>query len=80
MTKHDILRQEDDTSISGILPDVAYPRGKALMISTVDPDTNVPTFVLASGRCDGFMMQASRVGPGLTDKEQAFGFNTGHSV
>ena len=75
MTKHDILRQPEGT-ISGILPAIAYPRGKALMVQGIDPDTGVRTFALATGRCDGFMTRASRVGPGLTAEEQAFGFNT----
>ncbi len=63
-------------TISGTLPATAYPIGTPLKISDINADTLQKTLVLASGRSDGFMTRASRVGPGLTDSElvdQSFG-------
>ncbi len=67
-------------TISGILPAVALPVGKALMRGSVDADTEQVTFVLASGRADGFLARASRVpddglnGNPRTAEEQLMGF------
>jgi len=72
LTTFEIRRSKDGT-ISGTLPAGALPYGQPLMISAVDPDTAVNTFVIADGKCDGFLTRASAVGSGLTTDEHFFG-------
>lgn len=75
MSKFEILRGMGD-NISGILPAEAQPIGRALMIDSIDADTGERTFVVAEGKCDGFMTRASRTTVGLTDSEQLYGLAT----
>ena len=69
-SKAEILRPTAGTTLSGILPATAALIFTPMMIGAVDPATNARTFVLANGKCDGFLTRESRVGPGLTDEEQ----------
>lgn len=68
----EIIRKRYSTpTLSGVLPSTAYPIGKPLMIDTVDAGTGKSTFVIASGRCDGFMTRASRATTEGADAEVA---------
>jgi hypothetical protein len=73
-TPNFINRNPDSGTESGTIPITALPIGTALMISTVDADTGIKTFILADGRADGFLTRDSRTTPGLTDEEQLFKF------
>lgn len=48
-------------TISGITPATAYPVGKPIIVSAIDPVTGAKTFALANGRVDGFLTRATRV-------------------
>jgi hypothetical protein len=67
------VRREGRGTISGLtLSTWAKPIGTAVMITGKDADTGINTFGLAEGRADGFLTQAVRLLPGMTDAE---GFN-----
>ena len=66
-----IRKRYSSPTLSGILPATAYPVGKPMMIGSVDADTHATTFVIASGRCDGFLTRASRVTTEQGDAEVA---------
>lgn len=74
MSKFDILQALGDGRglRSGILPNVAMPRGTALMIESRDPDTQEITWALAEGRYDGFVSRDVRI---VTsgDRPESFG-------
>jgi hypothetical protein len=59
MALHEVLRSKAGQTLSGILPALAYPNGQALKIGSRDAGTGAITFVLAEGKCDGFMTRAS---------------------
>lgn len=68
----EIIRKRYSTpTLSGVLPSTAYPIGKPMMVGSVNADTGKSTFVIASGRCDGFLTRASRSTTEGSDSEVA---------
>lgn len=61
MALFEIRQSMAGKTVSGTLPNAAYPRGKAMMISDVS-DAGARTLVLAEGKCDGFLTRDVRTG------------------
>src|SRR4051812_9205638 len=66
VSQFQIRRSNPDTK-SGLLPNVAVPRGTALKYLSKDPATGENTLTLADGLANGFVTRDIQQSAGLTD-------------